>query len=153
VCNGYTYAEMTEIWAAANATRSNVMMRWWTPEAIYQTFLGTESEFQRISLRPPTDDCVKARINLDYRCDPEASDELRIGESIGSCDEPPNPLERIFAQSLVDYSMDPETPEETRSPGYKTMKNIRLTGLQLGKIFDYWLKRNSDKYSFDPRDA
>ena len=29
VTGGYTYGQMTEIWAAANATKSDVMMRWW----------------------------------------------------------------------------------------------------------------------------
>lgn len=153
ISNGYTYSQMTEIWAAANATKSNVILQWWTPEALYQTFLGTEAEFQRVSLRPPTEDCVKARIDLDNRCDPNANDTLRYGTKEGSCDEPPYSLERIIASSLEKITNDPSVPEETRSPGYQTIMNIKLTGLQIGKIFDYWLKRNSDKYNFDPRDA
>lgn len=144
---------MTEIWAAANATRSDVLMRWWTPEALYQTFLDGDGEFTRVDLPPPTEDCIKARIQMDDRCREDATEELRLGQAEGACDEPPFSLQRLFTTHLVEYSNDPDLPEEVRSPGYKTINNIQLDGLQIGKIFDYWLKRNSDKYNFDPRDA
>lgn len=151
--NGYSYAQMTEIWAAANATKSHVMMRWWTPEALYQTFLGSNAEFTRVDLPPPTDDCIKARIPQDNRCNLDLPESERLGDAEGACDEPPFSLQRLFTRHLVEYSNDPDLPEEVRSPGYKTIDNIRLDGLEIGKIFDYWLKRNSDKYNFDPRDA
>lgn len=153
ISGGYSYAQMTEIWAAANATRSNVMMQWWTPEALFQTFLGGLAEFTRVDLPPPTDDCIKARIEMEDRCRVDAPEELRLGTAAGACDEPPFGLERLFAQSLVDYSKDQSIPEEVRSPAFETINNIQLDGLQIGKIFDYWLKRNSDRYNFDPRDA
>ena len=144
---------MTEIWAAANATRSNVMMRWWTPEALYQTFLGTDAEFQEVQLPPPTQDCVNARIGRDDRCSSDATLEALLGEPEGMCGEPPISLQRLIVQSLSDSATDDNVPEETRSPAYQAIRNIQLDELQLGKIFDYWLKRNSDKYNFDPRDA
>ena len=153
ISNGYSYSAMTEIWASANATSSNVMMRWWTPEALYQTFLGTPAELQEVNLSPPTQDCVNARVQSTDRCSAEATKAIRLGEAEGSCGEPPFSLQRLIVQSLRDSIDDPEVPEETRSPAYQTIRNIQLDELQLGKIFDYWLKRNSDKYNFDPRDA
>lgn len=35
---GYTYSQLNEIWHAANATKSDVMMLWWTPEALFDMF-------------------------------------------------------------------------------------------------------------------
>lgn len=153
VSGGYSYSAMTEIWAAANATRSDVMMRWWTPEALYQTFLATPAEFQIVNMPPATQDCVEARVSMDGRCSAETSDAARLGEATGSCNEPPFSLQRLIVKSLRDSIDDPSVPKETRSPAYEAIKNIQLDELQLGKIFDYWLKRNSDKYNFDPRDA
>ena len=90
---------------------------------------------------------------MDDRCRIDATEELLIGPAEGACDEPPFSLERLFTTNLVEYSNDPDLPEEVRSPGYRTINNIKLDGLEIGKIFEYWLKRNSDKYNFDPRDA
>lgn len=142
---------MTEIWAAANATGSDVMMRWWTPEALYQTFLTTEAEFQRVSFPPPTQDCVEARVTPEVRC--EGTLEERLGDPKGVCDDPSHSLLRLITKSLREASMDPSIPAETRSPGYDMVSSLTLSELQIGKIFDYWLKRGSDKWNFDPRDA
>jgi len=35
---GYSYNQLYEIWQAANATKSDVMMLWWTPEALFDRF-------------------------------------------------------------------------------------------------------------------
>ena len=35
---GYTISQLNQIWLAANATKSDVVMMWWSPEALYQTF-------------------------------------------------------------------------------------------------------------------
>ena len=35
---GYSYSQLTQIWEAANATKSDVMMVWWNPEALYSTW-------------------------------------------------------------------------------------------------------------------
>lgn len=35
---GYSHNQLYEIWHAANATKSDVMMLWWTPEALYNKF-------------------------------------------------------------------------------------------------------------------
>jgi len=153
VSNSYSYSAMTEIWNAANHTKSNVAMRWWTPEALYQTFLGTDAEFQIVNFPPPTQDCVKARVSFEDRCNSEVPALAHIGDPLGRCAEPPVSLQRLIVKSLLDSTNDPDVPEEMRSPAYEAIKNIKIDELQLGKIFDFWLKRNSDKFNFDPRDA
>ena len=106
-----------------------------------------------MQLPPPTQDCVNARIGRDDRCSADLTLEERVGKAEGMCGEPPISLQRLMVQSFSDSADDENVPEETRSPAYQAIKNIQLDELQLGKIFDYWLKRNSDKYNFDPRDA
>ena len=129
----------------------SIISIWWTPEALYQTYLGTDAEFQRVSLPPPTQDCVEARINPDDRC--SADLELQVGDPLGSCDDPPHPLFRLTAESLYEMSYDPLLPESMHSPGHDAIGALTLSGLQIGKIFDYWLKLDSDKWGYDPREA
>jgi len=149
--NGYSYGAMTQIWAAANATNSSVMLHWWQPEALYQEYLGTHAEFQRVSLPPPTQDCVERRVNPLDRCSDDPL--VRVGEAAGACDEAPHALFKIIGSSLYDISYDPELPEALHSPAYESIKDFRISDLQLGKIFDYWFEVNQDKWNLDPRDA
>jgi len=37
--HGYTYSQLIELWRAANATKSNLMFYWWTPEVCTIVFL------------------------------------------------------------------------------------------------------------------
>ena len=66
---GYSYSQLVEIYAAANATKSNLMINWWTPEAMYSTYLGTEAEMQRVVLPSPTQECIDHRIETIDRCE------------------------------------------------------------------------------------
>ena len=149
--NGYSYSEMVQIWRAANATDSHVIMQWWKPESLYQEFLGTESEMQGIALPPPTQDCVENRIDPLDRCGDDP--QLRIGDPLGSCTEGPYSLMKVISTALYDISFDPEKPEELHSPAYNTIKSFRVSELQLGKIFKYWFARDFDRFGLDPRDA
>lgn len=153
ISGGYSYSQMTEIWAAANATKSNVLMIWWVPEALYMTFLNSDYEFQRVHLPPPTQDCVASYPDLHLRCDATASLEEILGSELGKCDEPPQILKLITSTSLKEITESSKIAPELRSPAYEAIKAFRIDALQIGKIFDYWLKRGSDKWNFDPRDG
>mmetsp|Transcript_14130 Transcript_14130/g.30795 ORF Transcript_14130/g.30795 Transcript_14130/m.30795 type:complete len:932 (+) Transcript_14130:71-2866(+) len=150
--NGYSYGAMTQIWAAANATKSNVMLHWWQPEALYQEYLGSEAEFQRVSLPPPTQDCVEQRVPVADRC--ADSFEMRVGDAAGSCDEQAHVLYKVINKALYDLSYNPEVPSALHSPAYETIKDFRISDLQLGRIFDYWFESaHGDKWGLDPREA
>jgi len=45
---GYKYAQMLQIYRAAVATKSNVLMYFWFPEDLYQEFLGTDAEMMTV---------------------------------------------------------------------------------------------------------
>ena len=80
---GWTYSQLLEMWAAANATKSDIMMQWWTPDTLYQKYLGTEAEMQVVTLPPPTQKCVQARIQIEDRCNEDPI--VRAGDPDGAC--------------------------------------------------------------------
>ena len=144
---------MTEIWAAANATNSSVMMFWWVPEALYMTYLNSEYEFQRVHLPPPTQDCVDSYPDRHLRCNATASLEEIVGSPLGRCDEPPHILKLIVSTRLREMAESSDIAPELRSPAYEAVKSFRIDALQIAQVFTYWLKRGSDKWNFDPRDG
>lgn len=148
----HTYSQFLEMWAAANATKSNLIMPWWTPEALYQSYAGTDAEFQRVTLPPPSYQCYENRIDSGKRC-LNVSLEERVGDPAGACEEAPQALQKVVAKVLYDMTHDPSIPEARRSPGYEAVKMFQLSNLNLGQIFDTWLHRGVDKWGYDPRDA
>ena len=47
---GYTYSQMIDILKASNATKSDLLILWWSPDLDYNRYLGTESELIKVSL-------------------------------------------------------------------------------------------------------
>jgi hypothetical protein len=151
VQGGYTYSQLTQIWRAANATKSTVMMQWWKPEALYQEFLGTDAEFTRVILPPPTQICEENRIDGANRCGDDF--DLKIGSPEGSCDYAPEALQKVFGLSLKDLMENEDFPEELRSPAYDALKKYDISDLQLGNILDQWMDIGIDPWGYDPREA
>ena len=60
--------QLLEMWNAANATRSNLMMNFWNPHPLYTQYQGTEAEFHKVLLPSPTQACLDARILPGDRC-------------------------------------------------------------------------------------
>lgn len=149
-CRGYPYARLVEVVKAANATQSDVMFFWWSPEALYSKFSRTDFEFQRVSLPPPTQECVDAAVTSEERCD--ENEAVRIGKPEGVCMEPPSTLQKFVAQSLLTISQDPSAPGALQSPAYDLIKDFTITSLQLGEVLDRWLARG-DNSAFDLRYA
>jgi hypothetical protein len=58
LARGYPYESLVEIWKAANYTQSDVVMYWWTPDALVDMFAGTDAEFTKITLPAPTQQCI-----------------------------------------------------------------------------------------------
>ena len=96
--HGYGYSELTQIYLAANATRSPLLLYWWTPEAIHQQFLGTDAELMKVQLRPPSQSCVEGRVAPEGRCSDEFLDQ--VGDEEGSCDGEPHSLVKLIVSTL-----------------------------------------------------
>lgn len=144
-CGGYTYSQMKELWKAANATKSNIMMYYWRPEALYETFLGSDAEFSEVTMPPATELCIESRIDPQDRCSSDPA--KRAGSPEGVCDDIPDPIQKVYASSLYDITYDPSIPESLISPAYAVISRFTISGLQQGDIFSAWLAAN------DPRDG
>jgi hypothetical protein len=130
----YSYGQLVQLWHAANATQSHLMMMWWTPEPLYQMFLGTHAEMQRVLLPAPTQKCVNAYPSAEDEC---ADDfETRVGSPDAACDHSPISLHKLLSTSLQDIGM--ATEEAARNPASEFTEHFSLTELQLGEIFELW---------------
>lgn len=169
--NAYSYGQLLDIWAAANATRSPILLYWWYPDPTYQFYLGSEAEMQAVQLPPPRQVCITNRVTPAQRC---GEDEVaRMGVEAGSCDSEPHALVKVVIANLFHYvqgripenlGQNESTAGETaaaierqnpalRSPGYDALQAFSITELQLGEIADAWENRGLDKWNYDPREA
>ena len=138
----YDYNSMIEIWRAANATQSNVILWWWAPDALGTEFQGTPGELQPILLPTATDECARNRVNAVQRC--SANRTVRLGSPKGACDWEPNALQKIFARSLreLTYAVD----LAHRSPGYDYINAFKVTDLQVNNMLRTWVYQDVDRY-------
>lgn len=161
---GYPYERLVEMWKAANATKSSLMMQYFAPEPLYQEFLGTDAEFIKVTLPTRTQECLNSRRPLDDMCSEDEA--IRIGEPEGICEESAKPLWKVIVGNLYDRINDPSIPIPIRSPAYDVLQVFQISELQLGQIFDYrrieatprdavcrWVSENLDYLqTFIPRD-
>ena len=149
--NGYTYSQLVEMWHAANATKSNLLMYWYEPDPLYSKFVGTDAEFQKVILPPPTSECLEYKVSsIPDRC----SDifEERVGDPRAACDDLPVPLHKLITRSTYEAIYDESIPEGIRSPAYDALKLFTLSDIQLSEIMDYWLNgAGGNDDSDDPR--
>lgn len=135
-CGGYTAQQLVDMWAAANATKSDLMMQWYYPDSLFQSFLGTDSEFTRVMLPPTTQECVSARVSPNERC---SSNLLyQIGRAQGDCDQAPIAILKGQSKNLYRTLYQSSTPVGIRSPAYDVISLFSLTSLQIGDLFNSW---------------
>jgi uncharacterized membrane protein YidH (DUF202 family) len=143
----YSYEEMIRIWRAANATSSDVIMWWWTPDATVEEFRGTEFEFQQVLLPEPTAECRAASINSEARCSEDPV--VRWGDPAGACDNESNALQRVTAKSLQYMTM--ATRKVDRSPGNRAIHNLKVNQLDINVMLKKWVVGGRTGYA--ARDA
>ena len=113
--------------------------------------VGTDAEFTRVVLPPPTQECQDNRIDLSVLC----GNNLKAmrGNPRGACDYDAENLKKLISKGFEELSSGPDIPDALRSPAYDFVSAFQITSLQLGQILEYWLERGTDRYNFDPRDA
>eukprot|EP00980_Cylindrotheca_fusiformis_P004722 scaffold1004_cov105-Cylindrotheca_fusiformis.AAC.5 len=134
---GYAYGEMLQIWAAANATKSDVIMWWYEPDSLVEAYRGTDFEFTKIHLPSPSVECRESRTSPEDRC--SADPLVRLGGVKGSCDNIPHTTKKAIASSLRDVSLSSE--EVDRSPGYYYIRNFNVDELEISDILNEFVKR------------
>ncbi|CAB9531373.1 unknown protein [Seminavis robusta] len=145
----YSYSQQKEIWMAANATKSDVIMMFWKPEKRVGTFLGTDAEFVQVSFPPPTVECLEGRPSSDHHC--SADYNLQIGTPENICGEPAKTLKSLMSTTVfrnVHDSYDGTPfPKAVQSPSHSALQNFQFSELQVEEVFQLWNRLG------DPRDA
>ena len=60
-------------------------------------------------------------------------------------------LQKIVASGLRKHTEATSYP--LRSPGYQTIKNLKISDLEMNKILKRWISRGVDTYGYDTREA
>ena len=141
---GYPYARLVELWKAANATKSNLIMHYWTPEPLVQEFVNSDAEFIRITMPPPSQLCADSRRLESDQC--SFNETLRYGLKEGICEESAKNLYKLVVGNLYDVIHHDRIPEPIVSPAYDALRLFQISELQLGQIFDYLHKSTISDY-------
>jgi hypothetical protein len=130
VNSGYSYSEMLQIWDAANATRSDVIMWWYNPDSLIEAFRDTDFEFTRVYLPSPSVECRESRVSPEDRC--SADPLVRRGNIEGSCDNIGHTTKKAIASSLRDMAI--LSAEQEQSPGYYYIRNFNIDELEISDM-------------------
>jgi len=127
--SGYQAQQMKDIWRAANATKSNVVMLWWDTDPLFREFMGSEAEFKKVYFPPATQECVDARHAKDEmdRCSHSNS------EAAGMCDQASTCLKKLISTGLHD---DDAISMVAKSPAYEALQLFTIDELQMSEIFE-----------------
>jgi hypothetical protein len=147
VSHGYPAEQLQEIMLAANATKSNLMLYWFTPEPTLLSFLGTDSEYIQVNMPTPTQKCYDAR-PVEFTCAMTKGE--RIGKADGVCVDDGLIVKKLFSKSLIEMSSISSKPVATLSPAYGALDSFTITKVQLTDMFGYF-QRNAN-VTADPRD-
>ena len=127
---GYSYSQILDIWSAANATKENVMVYLWVPESVISKYVGTESEFIRVTLPQATQTCVALQSKLET-C--SALKEQRVGTTAATCDYPVNRPRKWISKGL--RTLTDIKPEASRSPALSFLQRFEIPAYAMDDIF------------------
>lgn len=145
----YGYWSMVEIWHAANETRSDVLMWWWSTDWMLQSFIGTAGEFVKVDLPAPTLGCIQNRVSEQGKC---GEDPLgRVGGLEGSCDYEPAVLVKAVSSAL--QTQQQGVPVAEQSAALPLIQDFRTSDLVLDYLLKEWYLQNNDRFGYDPRNV
>eukprot|EP00934_Nitzschia_sp_Nitz4_P002715 Nitzschia sp. Nitz4//scaffold519_size4018//1976//3065//NITZ4_009257-RA/size4018-augustus-gene-0.7-mRNA-1//-1//CDS//3329553807//2705//frame0 len=145
----YESSLMVQIWEAAQATRSDVIMIWWTPDTAYEQFLGTDAEMTKVLLPIVTEECEAARVDVYDVCGD--NETAKYGDPAGACEWSTINLKKLIASSLGESTIGDITALD--NPAYEVIRNFELTNVQYGTLFHRWLEVGVDGLEYDLRAA
>ena len=143
----YGWNAMIEVWRAANATNSNVIMNRYKPDSFVTEFQNTDYEFHRVTFPVATAECFEHRVTTEEKCD--ANITVRRGEELGACDTPPQQLLKLISTNV---RPDSSLSDPMRSPTYDILRNLRISELDIESIIQRW-HATDNRTGLDARDA
>ncbi|KAL3931689.1 MAG: hypothetical protein SGBAC_011192, partial [Bacillariaceae sp.] len=143
VNGGYSYSEMIQIWSAANATQSDVMMQWNEPDTLVELYRNKEAEFTKVYLPTSSLQCEAARLTIEERCSEDPI--VRRGTKLGSCDNSAHITKKAIAISLRDSTLALSAGEQ--SPAYAFIQNFNIDQLQITEMLSRYGARGRTGYA------
>ena len=146
---GYDLEHIQQIYLAANATRSHVMIWWYSPDSLVELFRGTDYEMVRVGFPEVTRACGEVPLDAEALCSPHLPDRLG-SEQGGACGTPPVPLRQAIAFSVQEQYQEADTEngvehQQARSPAWDVLRKIQVTGLDMQDILSKWGSSVSDQ--------
>jgi hypothetical protein len=145
----YNWNTMTQIWDAANETKSDLIMWFYLPGLVPNIYRGTQGEFVPVSFDEPSLECAAKRLDLEGRCSPDQT--IRRGKPQGACDYEATVLKKAISTELKKAQKD--LPEVSRSAAYNLIKDFYISDLVVDHLLSEWFERGIDPYGYDPREA
>lgn len=137
---GYSYGQMLQILTAANTTRQDIMMWWFSPDMTEQLYVGTDSELTRVRLPQPSEACLESR--PPDKC--SNNREERLGIIQGSCDYATNQLSTVISTGLLTATTLKDDID--RSPALDFFRQIRMPALSLETLLRDWVTISPDPF-------
>mmetsp|Transcript_10760 Transcript_10760/g.15838 ORF Transcript_10760/g.15838 Transcript_10760/m.15838 type:complete len:1306 (-) Transcript_10760:473-4390(-) len=137
----YTTKQLQQIWHAASATNSHVIMYWYEPNPFLLKFSNSKYASQRVRFPPASIQCLKYLPTEVQRCSPNPTE--RRGDERGSCLLDTQSLQSILARSVGYDTIQSDNVD--RSPAYDILKHIKVSNLDLTMILEGMAK------GLDPR--
>ena len=131
---GYDLNHVRQIYQAANATQSDVIIWWWSPDSLIEVFRGTDYEMQAVTMPEYTRECGDHQTSAEARCSPDLLE--RLGSEKGACDTPGHHLRQAIALSVQGQNQDTDLVDQ--SPTFDTLRNIRVTDFDMKDILRRW---------------
>ena len=138
--NGYSYTQMLQVWKAANATKSDVFMWWWTPDIMVDEYKGGDYAFHRVTLPDPNEECNRYRATELNAVKCSVDVEVRRGDAVGACDYDAGSWQRVTSRGLKTSSLPEGTKEALRSPAYEFLDKFAFFPYSLTIIFQQWIR-------------
>ena len=132
ITGGFAYSHMIQIWRAANATNSSVIMWFWRPHQVLQEFEGLPYEFQPVVLPTPTGKCIESRV-IDF-CNEDIA--VRRGDAHGSCDYEANAPKLLVASSMK--TSNKKLSDAEQSPAHGLIQAMQLSEVSFDTMFKNW---------------
>eukprot|EP00581_Thalassiosira_minuscula_P002234 CAMPEP_0183744416 /NCGR_PEP_ID=MMETSP0737-20130205/65719_1 /TAXON_ID=385413 /ORGANISM="Thalassiosira miniscula, Strain CCMP1093" /LENGTH=852 /DNA_ID=CAMNT_0025980057 /DNA_START=73 /DNA_END=2631 /DNA_ORIENTATION=- len=146
---GYGSRFVGQLWQAANATNSSVMVYFADTNPFQLKFKGTPFEFQRVLLPDPTAECLNNRVSQADRCSPDPMD--RVGSPMGSCNAEVLSLKKYVVGSLRENTF--LQTDANRSPAYDMIRAMEISTLDMLSIMERWQQEQSDERYYGSREA
>lgn len=137
---GYNVSSMHEIWRAANATESHVMM-WWNVliDTFAQEFFQSNYNLEAIQLPQPNPSCLMNRPTIVDRCSKDEA--TRRGSENAACDYEASQSVRLISKSLEQNTS--ASSEVFKSPAYDVIQSLFVSEYDISLIYKKWVEKKT----------